>query len=176
MIANSISPTAVYFDFDNLISNDTNSSNHVWLERLIDDLRTSNDIVIMVAYADWQKLAAWQKTLEVLGVECVHVSSSTRGGKNSADVEAVVDVMEYVSESSLRRVGFKFRYLAKEPSCPYTLSNNKNIVHYQHLSCRYTLMARMSCTMSCAPATLTSDHFASDFASTGSKSPLPRGL
>ncbi len=89
---------AVYFDFDNLISNDTPGSSGQWLERLVQFLRCKYRVLNIAAYGDWQKLAAWHKTLDTWGIECIDVSSNTRGGKNSADVEAVVDVMEYVSK------------------------------------------------------------------------------
>jgi len=87
----------VYLDFDNLISNDAPDSGGQWLARLIAHCQAKFRTLTIAAYGDWQKMAAWHKTLEALGVDCIHVSSNTRGGKNSADLEATVDIVEHVS-------------------------------------------------------------------------------
>ena len=86
----------VYLDFDNLISNDAPDADGQWIGRLMSFLRSKYRVTLVSSYKDWQKMESWHKTLEGIGVECVHVSSNTRGGKNSADMEATVDVMEMV--------------------------------------------------------------------------------
>ena len=88
----------VYLDFDNLISNDAPDADGQWIGRLISFLRSKHRVTLPSAYGDWQKMASWHKTLEEMGVECVHVSSNTRGGKHSANMEASIDVMEMVRD------------------------------------------------------------------------------
>ena len=91
-----VDDAAVYLDFDNLVSNVAPDVAGQWIERLMGFLRAKHRLCHVAAYGDWQKMAAWYKTLDGMGVECIHVSSNTRGGKNSADLEATVDVMEMV--------------------------------------------------------------------------------
>jgi hypothetical protein len=90
-------PAFVLLDFDNLASNNVSGNLTQWLATLVSYLRSQYHVVKIAAYADWLKLVSHQKQLDGLGVDTINVSSNTRLGKNSADIELVVDAMEYVS-------------------------------------------------------------------------------
>ena len=66
------------------------------LEQLIEELTSMGTIVVRRAYAKWTEpnVTPHQNILNRLGFELIHTFHPI-GGKNSADVQIVVDVMEY---------------------------------------------------------------------------------
>lgn len=66
------------------------------LEQLIEDLTSMGAIIVRRAYAKWTNtnLTSHQSILNRLGFELIHTYHPI-SGKNSADIQIVVDVMEY---------------------------------------------------------------------------------
>lgn len=85
---------AIFLDIENLSG---------WLktgggETLLEHANTLGQVVIRRAYGDFSlpSVNARQTALAILGFEFVHVSHPVRG-KNSADIQIVVDAMEYLT-------------------------------------------------------------------------------
>jgi uncharacterized protein (TIGR00288 family) len=85
---------AIFLDVENLSG---------WLktggsETLLEHANTLGQVVIRRAYGDFSlpSVNARQTALAILGFEFVHVSHPVRG-KNSADIQIVVDAMEYLT-------------------------------------------------------------------------------
>ncbi len=66
------------------------------LEQLIEELTSMGAIIVRRAYAKWTlpSLTPHQNILNRLGFELIHTFHPI-SGKNSADIQIVVDVMEY---------------------------------------------------------------------------------
>ena len=75
------------------------------LETLLEELSSIGTVVVRKAYARWtnMSLAAHQGTLNRLGFELIHTFHPV-SGKNSADIQIAVDVMEYAGRENLQSV------------------------------------------------------------------------
>ena len=73
------------------------------LDAFLEELTALGPVVVRKAYARWtsSNVAAHQSTLNRLGFELIH-SFHPVSGKNSADIQIVVDVMEYAGREDLR--------------------------------------------------------------------------
>lgn len=90
---------AIFVDAENLT---------LWLkqngvEGLLEELSSLGTVVVRKAYARWTSAGVmpYQATLNRLGFELVH-SFHPVSGKNSADIQIVVDVMEYAMREDLQ--------------------------------------------------------------------------
>lgn len=75
------------------------------LETLLEELSSIGTVVVRKAYARWTNMnvAAHQGTLNRLGFELIHTFHPVNG-KNSADIQMAVDVMEYASREDLQSI------------------------------------------------------------------------
>ena len=91
------SPVGVFIDTENL----TQWIKLGGLETLLEELSSIGPVVVRKAYGRWTNpsLAAHQGTLNRLGFELVHTFHPV-SGKNSADIQITVDVMEYAWRES----------------------------------------------------------------------------
>lgn len=89
---------AVFVDAENLTQWIKNGG----LETLLEDLTSVGTVVVRKAYANWTTtgVAAHQGTLNRLGFELIHTYHPV-SGKNSADIQITVDVMEYAWRDDL---------------------------------------------------------------------------
>ncbi len=83
---------AIFVDVENL----TQWIKQDGLEQLIEELTSMGTIVVRRAYAKWTEpnVTPHQNILNRLGFELIHTFHPV-GGKNAADIQIVVDVMEY---------------------------------------------------------------------------------
>ncbi len=91
------SPVGVFIDTENL----TQWIKLGGLETLLEELSSIGPVVVRKAYGRWTSpgLAAHQGTLNRLGFELIHTFHPV-SGKNSADIQITVDVMEYAWRES----------------------------------------------------------------------------
>ena len=73
------------------------------LDGFLEELTSVGPVVVRKAYARWtsSNVTAHQSTLNRLGFELIH-SFHPVSGKNSADIQITVDVMEYATREDLR--------------------------------------------------------------------------
>jgi uncharacterized protein (TIGR00288 family) len=86
------SRVGIFVDVENL----TRWIKHNGIEQLLEDLLSMGTIIVRRAYARWtnEGLTSHQSILNRLGFELIHTFHPV-SGKNSADIQIVVDVMEY---------------------------------------------------------------------------------
>jgi uncharacterized protein (TIGR00288 family) len=98
---NSEQRVAIFLDAENL----TQWIKLGGLEMLLEELSSIGSVVVRKAYARWTNtnLATHQATLNRLGFELVHTFHPV-SGKNSADIQIVVDVMEYAARENLQSI------------------------------------------------------------------------
>jgi len=89
---------AVFVDAENL----TQWIKQGGLETLLEDLSSMGSVVVRKAYARWtnSNMAVHQMTLNRHGFELIHTFHPV-SGKNSADIQIAVDVMEYAWRDDL---------------------------------------------------------------------------
>lgn len=92
---------AIFVDAENL----TQWIKQDGLETLLKELSSIGTVVVRKAYARWTNtnLAAHQNTLNRLGFELIHTFHPV-SGKNSADIQIAVDVMEYAGREDLQSI------------------------------------------------------------------------
>jgi len=75
------------------------------LETILEELSSIGTVVVRKAYGRWTNtsLAAHQGTLNRLGFELIHTFHPV-SGKNSADIQIAVDVMEYAGRENLQSI------------------------------------------------------------------------
>ena len=75
------------------------------VDTLLEDLSSIGPVVVRKAYARWtnENMLAHQGTLNRHGFELIHTFHPA-SGKNSADIQIAVDVMEYASRDDLECV------------------------------------------------------------------------
>ena len=90
---------AIFVDAENL----TQWLKQNGVEGLLEELSSLGTVVVRKAYARWtsEGVMPYQATLNRLGFELVH-SYHPVSGKNSADIQIVVDVMEYATREDLQ--------------------------------------------------------------------------
>lgn len=90
---------AIFVDAENL----TQWLKQNGVEGLLEELSSLGTVVVRKAYARWtsEGVMPYQATLNRLGFELVH-SYHPVSGKNSADIQIVVDVMEYATRDDLQ--------------------------------------------------------------------------
>jgi uncharacterized protein (TIGR00288 family) len=90
---------AIFIDAENL----TQWIKQGGLDGFLEELASIGSVVVRKAYARWtsSNVAAHQSTLNRLGFELIH-SFHPVSGKNSADIQIAVDVMEYAAREDLR--------------------------------------------------------------------------
>ncbi len=98
---NSEHRVAVFVDAENL----TQWIKLGGLETFLEDLSSIGTVVVRKAYARWTNtsVVAHQSTLNRLGFELIHTFHPV-SGKNSADIQIAVDVMEYASRKDLQSI------------------------------------------------------------------------
>lgn len=86
------SKIAVFIDVENLTQWVKNDGT----ERLMADISTIGQVIVRRAYGVWSKpgISNFQAPLNRLGFELIH-SFHPVSGKNSADIQLTVDVMEH---------------------------------------------------------------------------------
>jgi len=89
---------AIFVDAENL----TQWIKQGGLETLLEDLSSMGSVVVRKAYARWtsSNMAVHQMTLNRHGFELIHTFHPV-SGKNSADIQIAVDVMEYAWRDDL---------------------------------------------------------------------------
>lgn len=92
---------AIFLDAENL----TQWIKQDGLEALLEELSSIGTVVVRKAYARWTNanVAAHQGTLNRLGFEFIHTFHPV-SGKNSADIQIAVDVMEYAVRDDLQSI------------------------------------------------------------------------
>ena len=92
---------AIFVDAENL----TQWIKQDGLETLLEELSSIGTVVVRKAYARWTNMAvaAHQGALNRLGFEFIHTFHPV-SGKNSADIQIAVDVMEYASREDLQSI------------------------------------------------------------------------
>jgi uncharacterized protein (TIGR00288 family) len=92
---------AIFVDAENL----TQWIKQDGLETLFEELSSIGTVVVRKAYARWTNtsLAGHQATLNRLGFELIHTFHPV-SGKNSADIQIAVDVMEYAGREDLQAI------------------------------------------------------------------------
>ncbi len=92
------SRVAVFVDTENL----AHWVKHGGLEVLLEDLSSIGAVVVRKAYARWSSsnMDIHQATLNRHGFELIHTFHPV-SGKNSADIQITVDVMEYAWRDDL---------------------------------------------------------------------------
>ena len=90
---------AIFVDVENL----TQWIKQDGLEMFLEELSSVGTVVVRKAYARWTNtnVSAHQSTLNRLGFEFIHTFHPV-SGKNSADIQITVDVMEYASRDDLQ--------------------------------------------------------------------------
>jgi len=90
---------AIFIDAENL----TQWIKQGGLDVFLEELTSLGPVVVRKAYARWTNgnVTAHQSTLNRLGFELIH-SFHPVSGKNSADIQITVDVMEYAAREELR--------------------------------------------------------------------------
>jgi len=98
---NSENRVAIFVDAENL----TQWIKLDGLETLLEELSSIGTVVVRKAYARWTNMnvAAHQGTLNRLGFELIHTFHPVNG-KNSADIQMAVDVMEYAGREDLQSI------------------------------------------------------------------------
>lgn len=98
---NSENRVAIFVDAENL----TQWIKLDGLETLLEELSSIGTVVVRKAYARWTNMnvAAHQGTLNRLGFELIHTFHPVNG-KNSADIQMAVDVMEYAGREELQSI------------------------------------------------------------------------
>jgi len=98
---NNESRVAIFVDAENL----TQWIKQDGLETLLEELSSIGTVVVRKAYARWTNtnVAAHQGTLNRLGFEFIHTFHPV-SGKNSADIQIAVDVMEYAGRDDLQAI------------------------------------------------------------------------
>jgi uncharacterized protein (TIGR00288 family) len=98
---NSENRVAIFVDAENV----TQWIKQDGLETLLEELSSIGTVVVRKAYARWTNtnLAAHQSTLNRLGFELIHTFHPV-SGKNSADIQLAVDVMEYAGREDLQSI------------------------------------------------------------------------
>lgn len=98
---NSDNRVAIFVDAENL----TQWIKQGGLETLLEELSSIGTVVVRKAYARWTNtsLAPHQGTLNRLGFELIHTFHPV-SGKNSADIQIAVDVMEYAGRKDLQPI------------------------------------------------------------------------
>lgn len=93
---------AIFVDAENL----TQWIKQDGLETLFEELSPIGTAVVRKAYAQWtnNNLAPHQGTLNRHGFELIHTFHPV-SGKNSADMQIAVDVMEYAGREDLQTIG-----------------------------------------------------------------------
>ena len=85
---------ALFIDFENLVTKTGIESGEFDLQQTIDRLLERGKVVFRRAYCDWTRFRDAKENLHRLGVELVDVPSSTRAGKNAADMRLTIDALE----------------------------------------------------------------------------------
>lgn len=98
---NSDNRVAIFVDAENL----TQWIKQDGLETLLEELSSIGTVVVRKAYARWTNMnvAAHQGSLNRLGFELIHTFHPVNG-KNSADIQMAVDVMEYAGREDLQSI------------------------------------------------------------------------
>lgn len=98
---NSENRVAIFVDAENL----TQWIKLDGLETLLEELSSIGTVVVRKAYARWTNMnvAVHQGTLNRLGFELIHTFHPVNG-KNSADIQMAVDVMEYAGREELQSI------------------------------------------------------------------------
>ena len=99
------------------------------VDTLLEDLSSIGPVVVRKAYARWtnENMLAHQATLNRHGFELIHTFHPA-SGKNSADIQIAVDVMEYASRDDLRMYHPGHRRFRFQPSVP-TPERNRETGH-----------------------------------------------
>ena len=85
---------AVFIDFENIALGLRDGSPPFEVRRILDRLLEKGKVIVMVAYADWNRFRAHTRSLHENGIELIEIPRRESTGKNSADIRLVVDAMD----------------------------------------------------------------------------------
>jgi uncharacterized LabA/DUF88 family protein len=85
---------ALFLDFENLVTRTGLSAEQFDIAPALDTLLDKGKVLFRRGYCDWRRFAAATRNLHEHGFELVDVPSSTRAGKNGADIRLVIDALE----------------------------------------------------------------------------------
>jgi uncharacterized protein (TIGR00288 family) len=85
---------AVFIDFENIALGLRDASTPFEIRRVLDRLLEKGKVIVMVAYADWNRFREHTKSLHEHGIELIEIPRRESTGKNSADIRLVVDAMD----------------------------------------------------------------------------------
>jgi uncharacterized LabA/DUF88 family protein len=86
--------TALFIDFENLVTNTGITAENFDLRPALDRLLERGKVIFRRAYCDWSRFRDAKAGLHEQGVELIDVPPSTRAGKNAADMRLVIDALE----------------------------------------------------------------------------------
>lgn len=85
---------ALFLDFENLVTRTGLSPDEFDIAPALDALLDKGKVLFRRGYCDWRRFAPATRNLHEHGFELIDVPSSTRAGKNGADVRLVIDALE----------------------------------------------------------------------------------
>ena len=84
----------MFIDFENIALGLRDASTPFEIRRVLDRLLEKGKVIVMVAYADWNRFREHTRSLHEHGIELIEIPRRESTGKNSADIRLVVDAMD----------------------------------------------------------------------------------
>ncbi|GIW72947.1 MAG: hypothetical protein KatS3mg102_2489 [Planctomycetota bacterium] len=85
---------ALFIDFENIALGVHEEKRKFDINLVLARLLEKGNVVVKRAYSDWSRFREYKQQLHAAAVELIEVPQRRLGGKNSADIRMVVDVMD----------------------------------------------------------------------------------